>query len=131
MNIKVIEDYLKHRGENIGDVNYFINLAYKVARLYIKQFPVEKIGFIDCEYSDTLFSMRLNWGLFNDDEIKYLDFLQSKEENDIELTSYIYSYAYLILESKTRNSKEEARAGMFRNAYFEIIELAKEKSLGK
>lgn len=131
MNIKVIEDYLKHRGENIGDVNYFINLAYKAARLYIKQFPVEKIGFIDCEYSDTLFSMILNWGFFDEDELAYLDFNRLTHEDDMELIAYVYSYAYLMLESKTRNSKEEARAGMFRNAYFEIIELAKEKSLGK
>ena len=131
MDIKVIENYLKHKGENIGDVNYFINLALKVARLYIKQFPVERIGFLDKEYSDTILSMRLNWGLFDEEELVYLIFNKLTGENDIELIAYIYSYVYIILESKARNSKEEARAGMFRNAYFEIIELAKEKSLGK
>lgn len=131
MDIKVIEDFLKNKGENKGNVNYFINLAYKVARLYIKQFPVEKIGFVDCEYSDTLFLMRLNLSLFDAEELAYLDFNKLAHEDDMELTFYIYSYAYLILESVARNSKEEARAGMFRNAYFEIIELAKEKSLGK
>lgn len=131
MNIKVIENYLKHKGENIGDDNYFINLAYKVARLYIKQFPIEKIGFVDYEYGDTLFSMQLNWGFFGEDELAYLDFNRLTHEDDMELIAYIYSYAYIILESKARNSKEEARAGMFRNAYFEIIELAKEKNLGK
>lgn len=131
MDIKVIEDFLKNKGENIGDVNYFINLAYKVARLYIKQFPTEKIGFVDSKYSDTIPLMQLNLGLFDTEELTYLDFNKLTHEDDMELTFYIYSYAYLILESVARNSKEEARAGMFRNAYFEIIELAKDKSLGK
>lgn len=131
MDIKVIEDYLKHRGENKGNVNYFINLAYKVARLYIKQFPAEKIGFVDSKYSDTIPLMQLNLGLFDTEELTYLDFNKLTHEDDMELIAYIYSYAYLILESAARKAQEEARAGMFRNAYFEIIELAKEKNLGK
>ena len=49
----------------------------------------------------------------------YFEFLKS-----LEVTSLIYRYAYLSLENESSEKIEITRAGMFRNAYFDIIELS-------
>ena len=40
----------------------------------------------------------------------------------LNLQSLIYSYTFGLLQVKSRKKRTLARAGMFRNAYFEIIE---------
>jgi len=52
------------------------------------------------------------------DKNSYFDFLYS-----LYITSLIYKYAYFILESKATDKNGYTKAGMFKNAYFDIIEL--------
>lgn len=52
------------------------------------------------------------------DKNSYFDFLYS-----LYITSLIYKYSYFILESKATDKNGYTKAGMFKNAYFDIIEL--------
>lgn len=60
----------------------------------------------------------LDTGSYNYDKNSYFEFLYS-----LYTTSLIYKYAYLTLESQARDKNSYTKAGMFKNAYFDIIEL--------
>lgn len=49
-----------------------------------------------------------------------------KQEEELYIKSLIYKYAYILLEEQAKSNIDYARAGMFKNAYFDIIEYQKQ-----
>lgn len=109
--------YLKYPEKlmvNLGLNSYMIiNLENQVEELWVKNRKINKNKMELQEILSTLKQLKL--------PINDSNFHQVLE--NIHLSSLIYQYAYLLIKAKINSQLDFARAGMFKNAYYHIIEL--------
>lgn len=108
--------YLNVSNDNVvflaSDISITFNLKMEVLKTIINNeiAPIANTSFLDA------------LSYLKDTELEIdLNALQEKITL-LNLQSLIYSYTFGLLQVKSRKKRTLARAGMFRNAYFEIIE---------
>ena len=97
----------------LNDASFEVNL----------QNQVEKLNISGCSINDHMQELPQVLSLLRNLNIKIEEAAWNEELFNINLTSLIYQYAFLNLKENVKTTIDSVQAGMFKNAYYNIIEL--------